>query len=225
MLSRALSFAEKEYSHSLVCCPPHDSAIPMLRSMNARILESSDINSELQSALQGLNPGIVFSVSNKYIIDDSLLNTGWRFFNIHNGLVQHYRGIAEICLLASLCRQSYEYGITLHEIHPCQPIDSGPVICQSKFAVDPDITLAQLISKTFSACLDIFTKNFSLIMSNQIRPYNVPVSPMVYNYSTIEALLDMAPASEISRITDLGAYQYHFPVLSNRINEWHKNRK
>ena len=226
LLVRALSFAEtSKRPHQLICCPPRDTAIPALKKMEAKVLESADINSDLYSRLQNLAPGIIFSISNKYIISDTLLSTGWRFFNIHNGLIQYYRGIAEICLLASLCHQSNEYGVTLHEILPSQPVDSGLVVCQNKFKLVPNTTLEQLITKTFNACLRIFVENFNLVMNCQIELYDVPKSSIVYNYSMIEDLLDAAPASNIDQIIKLGFYQNHFPVLTDRINKWYGNRE
>ena len=225
LLVRALKFIDGRHPHKLICCPTRDSALPALRAMNAKIMASNNINHDLYPVLVEAKSGIVFSISNKQILDNSLLATGWRFFNIHNGLVQDYRGVAEICLLAALCQQSAEYGVTMHEILPHQEVDCGPVLYQNKFNIDPDINFEQLVTISFRACDAIFRENFDLIVSTKLSGHEVPVCSVIYNYSMVSALLDAAPRQRLEQATYLGLYQNSFPHLHSKISKWYESKR
>jgi hypothetical protein len=96
-----------------VCCPRGDSAIPKLRARGLTVVESDDPNEDLPPLIGARGHAVAFSINNRRIIKDELLAGGIRFFNIHNGLVQDYRGIAEVCIFAALCAGDARYGVTL----------------------------------------------------------------------------------------------------------------
>ena len=118
-------------------CTPGDSAIARLRTLQIPVDECIDPNAHVSMITSTCTDGVIFSINNPRRIDDGLLVAGPLFFNVHNGLVQRYRGIAEICIFAAICRGENIYGVTLQQLKPAHKIDTGPVISQIEFAIGP----------------------------------------------------------------------------------------
>jgi len=114
--------------------------------------------------------GIVFSINNKHVIQDALLTAERSFFNIHAGLVQQYRGIAEVCIF---CRTDpgrrllWRYASsTPAETEGRLPV---PVVAQLQFAVDPEDRFCDLLQKSVDACQAIFESNVRTIAESSYR--------------------------------------------------------
>jgi methionyl-tRNA formyltransferase len=199
------------------CCPPGDSAAGRLRNRGIAVLETPDPNSDPSSVAAEGGDGIVFSINNKHVIHDALLNTGGSFFNIHAGMIQQYRGIAEVCIFAALIRGDGFYGVTLHRLLPGQKVDSGPVVAQLQFAVDPEDRFFDLLKKSVDACQTIFESNVRNIVQNSYRTVIVDPAASALSYKDVASLRGGADPARLAKASDLGRYAGLFSRLSATI--------
>ncbi len=196
-----------------VCCPPADPAIARLRNQGVAVVETAQPNETLRPIVQSSTEGIVFSINNKHIIEDSLLACGAKFFNVHNGLAQDYRGIAEVCIFAALCRGENRYGATLQQLLPGQEVDSGPIVAQLEFPIGPADRFCDVLQHSLAVCRRIFEMNVRGIATNSYETAILKTAAAAFGYKDIGALCaDSAPA-RLARASQLGRYAGFFPRL------------
>lgn len=204
---------------ALVCCPVDDAAIPKLRRMKVAFMTSNDPNADFAAILAGKRAAIVFSINNKYVLGDGLLSEGPSFFNIHSGLVQKYRGIAEVCVFAALCQGETKYGVTLHRILPNQGVDCGPVVDQRVFSVNPgNARFFDVMNGCLQACDEVFRTNLSTIANGTHEERHVPPADATYLYRDVVRICANTPRDALKRACDLGSYEKYFPRLSAKID-------
>jgi hypothetical protein len=196
-----------------ICCPPGDPAIARLRNLGIAVLESADPNQDMLGVLEAGGDGIVFSVNNRWILGDDLLASGARFFNIHNGLVQDYRGIAEICVFAALCRGDDRYGTTLQQVLPGRKVDAGPIVAQIEFPIGPDDCFSDVLHHSLAACREIFELNVRDIASNSYRTQVQPTAAAALRYDDVASICAGADPARLAKAAHLGRYAGFFPRL------------
>lgn len=216
LLSRAVSYSRSaSLAVDVVCCGKGDSSIRSLRKHGAFVLETDDPNTDLLPLLSECSDGIALSTNNKHILGDNLLNAGVSFFNIHNGLIQQYRGIAEVCIFAGICRGEQRYGATLHRILPNQKIDSGPVIAQLRFDIGGDDVFSDVMRKSLDACQSIFEWNVEKLLDSTYTVEVVETSEVAYSYKDVARLCVEADSASFSRARGFGPYAEVFPKLKS----------
>jgi hypothetical protein len=188
------------------CCPPGDSTAGRLRHRGVAVLETQDPNTDLLPMAGQQSGGIVFSINNGHIIHDALLRSRRSFFNIHAGMVQQYRGIAEVCMFAALTRGDGFYGVTLHRLLPGQKVDAGPVVAQLQFAVDPQDRFSDLLQKSLDACQEIFESNVRNIAQGSCRAVVVDTTAPALSYKDVASLRGAAEPARLAKASDLGRY-------------------
>ena len=203
-----------------MCCPRDDSAAIILKNKGIRMLPTADLDADMAQLLQMSSDGVGFSINNSRIIHDKHLDTGVSFFNIHAGLVQRYRGLAEICIFAALCQAEHTYGVTLHRILPGDAIDCGPVLAQSSFDIAAGEGFADVLGNALSSCQRLFEQNVRNVLSNHYEPMQVSRCERAYSYKDVRQLcIDVAP-NRLARATDLREYRSSFPRLTRIIEEF-----
>jgi folate-dependent phosphoribosylglycinamide formyltransferase PurN len=200
-----------------VCCAPGDAAIARIRQRGVAVLESADPNREWPAQLRdrddGDDDGIVFSINNKILLGESLLSCGARFFNVHAGLVQRYRGIAEVCIFAALCRGEERYGATLHQVLPRQKVDAGPVVAQLEFAIGREDRFAEVLTHSLETCRTIFEENVRSVAAGAYEAVPMAPAKAAFTYRDVAWLAAGADAVHLKRAADLGRYAGFFPEL------------
>jgi methionyl-tRNA formyltransferase len=196
-----------------ICCPPGDSAIPGLRNRAMAVLESTDPNTDFAPLLAQVADGIIFSINNRCIIADALLRSRAKFFNIHNGLIQRYRGIAEVCIFAALCRGDDRYGVTLQQLLPNQRVDCGPVVAQIEFPIGPKDSFADVLQRSLAACQRIFEANVGRILRDSYPSAMLEPAQAALAYKDVASLSGAADHNRLARAADLGRYTGFFPEL------------
>jgi len=196
-----------------VCCAPGDPTIARIRQRGVAVFESADPNREWPARLRAGDDGIVFSINNKILLGESLLSCGARFFNVHAGLVQRYRGIAEVCIFAALCRGDERYGTTLHQLLPRQKVDSGPVVAQLEFAIGREDGFAEVLTHSLEACRRIFEENVRGVAAGAYEAVAMAPAKAAFTYQDVAGLAAGADAAHLKRATDLGRYAGFFPEL------------
>lgn len=207
----------------LVCVNNDEGLVQFCQRLNVPVLVSSKLNTDLIYEVSRSSDGVALSVNNSLILGDELLSTELKFFNIHNGLVQKYRGIAEVCVLAAICKSEVEYGSTLHQLLPKQEVDSGPVFDQRSFNLEQ-------------------SENFETIFSMSIQNYKSQLELMLprlasltehdgdymhgldhYSYKDIPNIISTAPAERRELACSVGKYSGLLPRLSGSIRDTLKN--
>ena len=196
-----------------VCCPPGDPCLPKLYKMNVKVIESNNPNIDLLPIGQSARSTIAFSINNRMILGDALLDSGPVFFNIHNGLVQHYRGVAEVCIFAAICRAEPRYGVTLHQLLPGQKVDTGPVVTQREFMLKEGDVFAKVMTQSLAACQTIFEDNLQSILAGHWVAEGVEFFGAAYAYKDLPRIFLEADAAALQRARTLGPYAGFFPRL------------
>ncbi len=219
LLSHAALHARRAgHPIDLICCPHGDPAIPKLERAGLTILKSDDPSSHLLPVIAREAVRTVFSINNGFILRDELLRSGPEFFNIHNGLVQNYRGISEVCVIAAICDDAERYGVTLHRLEPGQKVDAGPVIAQHHFPIDPEKDgFVAIMTVAMNACRAIFEENLERILSGNAVSYAVELSGAAYSYRNLPLLLRNATPGQMARIRKMGAFASFLPRLASTI--------
>jgi len=196
-----------------VCCAPGDPAIARIRKRGVAVFESADPNREWPAQLRAGDDGIVFSINNKILLGESLLSCGARFFNVHAGLVQRYRGIAEVCIFAALCRGDERYGATLHQLLPRQKVDTGPVVAQLEFAIGRDDSFAEVLTRSLETCRTLFEDNVRSVAAGAYQAVPMASAKAAFTYKDVARLAAGADAAHLKRAANLGRYAGFFPEL------------
>jgi hypothetical protein len=203
-----------------ICCPSGDAATPKLRARGLSVMESADPNMDLPRLIGPRSDGIVFSINNRQIIKDELLAGGVRFFNIHNGLVQDYRGIAEVCIFAALCAGNARYGATLQRLLPRHKVDSGPVVAQIEFPIGPRDRFCDVLQRSLEACRDLFESQVRDIASNRFETRVVGTAKAALRYEDVASLCTGADPVRLAQARDLGRYRGFLPRLASLIESF-----
>ena len=222
LLIRAITCTlDKNYKVERVFCPPNDASISFLQKHEREYSEIVSDKSYLYDQFKNLKKSVVFSINNQFILHDNLLELDHCFYNIHNGLVQKYRGIGELCVLGAIINKETEYGVTLHEILPGESVDSGPVIDQISINFD-NISFESLIMQSYKILEEIFEKNLRDIVDMTYSSKYIETSNFIYTYSSINQILSNLNDVEINKYCELGKAAIFFPRLKDKIIETQK---
>lgn len=214
LLTQAVGFAIKiGLSIDAVCCPINDSSIPKLKKSNVFILETNNPNVDLLALLNKIKKGSVFSINNRFILEDHLLSSGPSFFNIHNGLVQNYRGVAEVCIFGAICSGEKTYGVTLHKLLPGQKVDSGPVVTQLQFSIEQKSDFHCVMKQSLQMCQKIFEDNIVSIVSNTYKSSYIELQGSPYSYRDVDRICTEADPINLIKASNFGTYRHFFPKL------------
>ena len=214
LLYKAVVYAHQVgYAVDGIFLPCGDTVSKRLSRLGLSVVESNSPEDELPAIFAALSGNVVFSINNNYLLPDSLLKADPRVFNIHNGLVQDYRGKAEVCLFAAICRGDKHYGATLHELLPAQNVDAGPVLNQSRFEILENETFGEAIKKSLDNCQTLFELSLDGIMDGSLVPTKIMVAPNAYSYRNIDAIGSVAHPHRLAKASNLGAYSGFFPKL------------
>jgi methionyl-tRNA formyltransferase len=201
----------------LVCVGNDDGLVQFCRRMNYPVLVTGNVNEDLPTEIGKSTDGVIVSVNNSSIIGDNLLTTDLTVFNIHNGLVQNYRGIAEVCILAAICKSDDEYGSTLHRLLPGQRVDSGPVLVQKSFKILVDENFETVFSNSLKNYKNVIESTLPRLVSLKDTDGQYLHGHAVYSYKDVGTLIKDATEDRRELACDLGKYSGLLPKLSSQI--------
>ena len=220
LLRHALVVArENSVTVDLVCLGSDNGLIQFCRRSNFPLLITNKINDELLQELGRSSDGVVLSVNNSSIIRDELLLTDVAFVNLHNGLVQKYRGIAEVCILAAVCSSDDEYGSTLHRLLPEQEVDAGPVLDQMSFKIGLDDNFETVFSKSINNYKKQIETTLPQLASLVRNEGSYLHGSEIYSYKDVPVLVKAAPEERKNLACDLGRYSGLLSKLSLQVKD------
>jgi folate-dependent phosphoribosylglycinamide formyltransferase PurN len=218
LLRHALVTAnESSIKVDLVCVGNDEGLVQFCRRMSYPVLVTVNVNEDLFDEIGKSTDGVVVSVNNSSIIGDELLTTNLSFYNIHNGLVQKYRGIAEVCVLAAVCKSEIEYGSTLHRLLPGEKVDAGPVLDQRSFKIGGD----ENFEKVFSKSIGNFKNQIEITLPRLVSLSEIDGKYLhgsaLYSYKDVRTLIENASEDRRELACDLGKYSGLLPKLSSKL--------
>lgn len=112
--------------HCLAAALPVDAVITReprlsaaLERLGCTVRLADDVNAEWEFVRDTCRDGIVWSVDNRVLLRPPLLELpGVVHFNVHNGLVQQYRGLPEVGLFLAILAGEAEWGGYADEFDP-----------------------------------------------------------------------------------------------------------
>jgi len=220
LLERAVKFAiKKEIKIDFVILQSESIIIKNLFDLGIPYLVSSNVNLDLSNVLISKFQSDIFLINCSTIINNELLRTNNNFFNIHNGIVQKYRGIAEICVFAAICNGEKEYGATLQKLIPDARIDSGPIIDQRIFPISDSDTFLTVFLKSVETCSKLFESNLERIITKQFHTNSVLSYGKLYNYDSVVDLYKSSKPYQRSKAITMGQTKFLLPQLDMKIQD------
>lgn len=197
---------------------PNEQPAAFCRQHNIRCLQVKDVNEEKESLQSCSSDGIVFSLNNAWILKRPLLQLpGFRFYNIHNGIIPWYRGKPEICMIYALLHDEKEYGASLHEMD--EKIDHGTCLSVRRFPVSGTDDFESLMIQGLHTCNSLFKEKLEAVVTGTIREQPVPVreTGTLYTYRDLKRLPDHVTNRNFARATRLGLFKDWFGQLHQAI--------
>ena len=219
LLERAIKYTIKnDYKIDLVLLQSSGGIEKILLNNNIPYIISYKVNSDLQSILDVSSPSIIFLLNCDTIIEDNLLLTNHSFFNIHNGLVQFYRGIAEVCVFSAICNGEKEYGATLQKLSAFDLIDSGQIIAQRRFSITDTMNFYTLFTNSLRNCEYLFRENLEQILLNQFNQVSPLVLGKLYSFKDIEVIINGTEPKLLEKACNLGPLIHYLPKLVEHLD-------
>ena len=160
---------------------------------------------------------VVVSINNGQIFRSNLLSLpGYRFYNIHNGILPAYRGLPEICIIYAILNKEKSYGISLHSIDA--GIDTGICHAIKEFPISAEDTFESVMQRSLEYCDLVFKENLHKIMTNrleQLMAYNL--RSKLYTYRDLDRLENVYDTVLVSRVLSFGLYATWFQEVLERL--------
>jgi len=143
------------------------------RRHNIAILNAHDLNSpEFIEKLKQLSPDVIINQTELLLKEGILYVPKIGVLNRHASLLPHFRG--RLGSWWSHATEPPEYGVTIHFVD--KEIDSGPIIVQKKYSIDPRSSYCKVLDIFFKdapslmlEALDKIQKKDFVPLSNQYR--------------------------------------------------------
>ncbi|WP_461092645.1 amino acid adenylation domain-containing protein [Spirosoma gilvum] len=166
----------------------------------------------------------LFSITNDVLLDESILSVArQQTINYHDSLLPAYAGVH--ATFWALVHGQTEHGITWHVVD--SGIDTGPILIQRQFPIEPDETSISLNIKCYSAAIAAFSELVSALRLGPASgiPQNLSQRSYVGRKKRPNTLLDwQQPAAETIRLfraLDFGFHPNPFGQLIVKIgNAW-----
>lgn len=183
-----------------------------------------NVNEEYKNIEQKCNDKILFSINNGQILRKPLLSLeGFRFYNIHNGILPYYRGLPAVCIIYAILNNEKEYGISLHEID--DGIDTGKCLDILTFPIEEKDTFQSIMLKSIDYCNRMFYKHLNIIVNNtKYKEFKIDKSKSkLYSFSQLSQLHQYKNHPKIKQATNLGVFKAWFKraadIISAQLNE------
>jgi methionyl-tRNA formyltransferase len=168
----------------------------------------ADINDEI--AEFNSEDKVVLSINNGQIFRSKLLSLrGFRFYNIHNGILPSYRGLPEICIIYAMLNKEKSYGVSLHSIDT--GIDTGICHAIKEFSILEEDTFQSVMQRSLEYCDLIFKENLHNIMTNNLEMLTECKGiSKLYTYRDLDYLEKVHDKNLVARVLLFGLYASWF---------------
>ncbi len=144
----------------------HDSLVKFAKKRKLPLIQGARLNDKkLQNQIIDLHPDIIFSIGGTHLIPEQILKIPkLGCFNIHPALLPKYRG--RYSTVHALFNNEKHIGVTAHWMD--MGIDTGPIIIQKKFKVEPFDTAKSVYDNFTRLGTEIFNEFIDSWINNTI---------------------------------------------------------
>ncbi len=167
----------------LVITEPRDSSLgdslaSYCEKENVSFVETPAVNSSnIIERLSNIGPDLIFNINSYKIIKERMLSIPKEgIINFHNGPLPRYGGV-NVCSWAIINGEK-EHGVTWHYID--RGVDTGDIIAQRFFKLDPDETAVRLIIKCIREGIALFKEIFPKLLEGGIGSKKQDLSKSTY---------------------------------------------
>jgi len=207
LLWRAVRHAqERGYPVDLVCSggPPPDWATILPTRVTA------DVNLLAGELAEASTDGVVWSIDNRFLFRAPVLDTGLRIYNVHGGPLPGYRGLPLALVAHAILNGEREFAATLHEVDA--GIDTGPVVDEERFAIEPDDVFEDVMLNLVEACHRLYVRAVDEVASGRTVRGTPRTGPgHYYGVRSLREFSANRGHPDYARATDLGIFEDFFP--------------
>lgn len=208
----------------LVCVPPGEPQTAAWEAAGVRVLVTEHVNAAAPILLDACSDGVGWSINNPVILRGGLLDSGVRFYNIHNGPLPAYRGIPEVAVVHAILRGEQRYAGTLHRVDA--GIDTGEVLDVEEFPIADDDGFAEVMMHGLRACHTLFERNVGRVLRDDVQPSAAAIRAAdraaadgvragYYGRPERAALAEFADHPRFARATAFGVFTPHVADLAD----------
>lgn len=129
-------------------------------------------------AIRDAEPDVLFSIQYSHLVPAEILELPTiGSFNLHFSLLPRHGGCYPIAW--AILAGDDETGATLHEMTP--RFDDGPIVAQTRVAIDDETTARELHERVTDAAVDLFRSRLDALLSGQVDPTPQNPSQRVYH--------------------------------------------
>ncbi len=156
------------------------------RKKQIPVLFTNDINSEaFHSQLKAYSPDVIINQSELIIREQLLSIPKIGILNRHASLLPRFRG--RVGSFWAHADQKPEYGVTIHFVD--QKIDSGPIIVQEQYNLDPTLPYPDVLQALFKLSVPLMLKALQKLEDPIFAPLPNPTQGTpVYMFPTLQEI-------------------------------------
>ncbi len=210
LLWRAVRHAAgRGHAVDLVCCGPRTEPSPGRHPVR-RVVDGRELDALADELKTACTDGIVWSIDNPFVFRAGVLETGLRILNVHGGPLPGYRGLPLATVAYAVLHGETEFAATLHEVDA--GIDTGPVLAERRFPVEPDATFEDVMLYLVEAAHVVFADNLEPILRGTAGPAGPAVGTSgYYGLREARALPEHRAHPRYAQATDLGMFEDFYP--------------
>lgn len=219
LIKSAVDYASKHgYKIDMVFCPTNELA-SFFDNNGIAFTVTDNINNEEEKIQLTATDKIIFSVNNAFIFQKKLLSLpGFRYYNIHNGIIPQYKGRPAVCVIFAILNGEREYGVSLHEID--EGIDSGNCIEIRRFPIKKHDTFEKVMNKGIQYCHEIFCDNLDkIVQSNYSYTTINNEKSYLYTMKSLDSLQHHLHNPRLKRAIYLGVFSIWYKDLYNIVRK------
>lgn len=136
------------------------------RKTKLRLIQTADINSPASlEAVSRVRPDFLFSIYNMRIMKRALLSlASIAAVNFHNGPLPRYRGVNVYSW--AIINGERQHGVTWHKVD--EGIDTGDILGQKMFPLEPTDSPLSLLSKGFQAGTEVLSAMLPRLLKGRV---------------------------------------------------------
>ncbi|MCF7549500.1 formyltransferase family protein [Pseudonocardia sp. WMMC193] len=209
LLWRAVDHARRSgYAVDGVCTSVGGDRPPWAESVTVH--ETTDVNLLADELKAASTDGVVWSIDNRFLFRAPLLGTGLRIYNVHGGPLPQYRGLPLALVAHAILNGETEFAATLHEVDA--GIDTGPVVDEERFPVEPDDVFEDVMLNLVEACHRLFVRAADAVAADRLpRGERRPGPGGYYGRRALTEFVRHRAHPNYVRATDLGMFEDFFP--------------
>jgi methionyl-tRNA formyltransferase len=209
LLWRAVRHAvDRGHAVDMVCTGGLAAAPASVSGVDVRTTDRIDpLAGEIHAAC---TDGLVWSTDNRFLFGEPVLSGDVVVYNIHGGPLPGYRGVPLATVAYAILNDEPEFAATLHRVDP--GIDTGPVVAEDRFPIDPEDVFEDVMAELVEACHRLFVENLDAAVAGTLTTRPQPDGPSgYYGNKAVGRVPDHRDDPNYERATDLGMFEDFFP--------------